>query len=91
MDALVVAPLSSIIKDQVETLQDKGFTAADISKLSECEMRECSLSFLFVSAEEVLKPKFQAELRNPESNLHKRLCCFVVDESHTIESWTGKR
>ena len=26
-----------------------------------------------------------------KTNLHKAVSAIVVDESHTVESWTGKR
>ena len=38
-----------------------------------------------------MKAEFQDELKNHESELtHRRLCCIVIDESHTVEKWIVK-
>ena len=88
---LVIAPLASIIKDQLNELRSQGYLAADLSSFGPDELKACDFKIILSSAEEVMKAEFQDELKNRESELHRRLCCIVVDESHTVETWTGKR
>jgi len=46
--------------------------------------------FLYCSAEAALGKPFLAALRE-DSELHRVVSAIVVDESHTMEAWTGKR
>jgi len=46
--------------------------------------------FLYRSAEAALGKPFLAALRE-DSELHRVVSAIVVDESHTMEAWTGKR
>ena len=83
---LVIAPLTSIlIQDQLSTLNSTDCLAADLSSLKDNELKKCKFKILFSSAEEVMKEKFLAELRNKQSELHAQLCCIVIDKSHTVE------
>ena len=88
---LVIVPLASIINDQITTLQSFGYPAADLKVLQDEDLKRCDFKILFSSAENALMKKFQDLLIDRQSQLHKRLCCIVVDESHTVETWTGKR
>ena len=88
---LVISPLASIIQDQLGKLDSLGLTAADLSSLVEEDLKECRYDVLLSSAEEALNTKFINELKDSRSNLHKWLSCIVVDESHTVETWTGRR
>ena len=45
---------------------------------------------VFASAEEVTNPKFQKELKNNKSQIHNQLELIVVDESHTVDTWTER-
>ena len=45
----------------------------------------------FASDEEVLHNDFQRILKNRNSKFHEALELIVVDESHTVETWMGKR
>jgi len=47
--------------------------------------------FIYASAEKVLEERFLRALKDFSSELHKRISLIVVDESHTVETWTGKR
>ena len=47
--------------------------------------------FLYCTAENVLQTPFLGELKNNNTAIHKAVSAIVVDESHTVESWTGKR
>ena len=88
---LVVSPLQSIIEDQIESLNAVGFPASDLSKLQPEDLKDCSFKLLFSSAERVLLSDVINELKDRTSKLHERLSCIVVDESHTVETWSGKR
>ena len=88
---LVIAPLSSIIDDQITALKSSGYPAADVKFLQHEDLERCDFKVLFSSAENVLTTKFQDHLLDRQSELHKRVCCIVVDEAHKVETWTGKR
>ena len=66
-----------------------------ISAGSDCNLLDIEngkFQLLFASAEEVLQNKgFLSSLKNEKTVFHQNLAAVVVDESHTIETWTGKR
>ena len=37
------------------------------------------------------KNSFRDVLKDPSSPLHQNIAAIVVDESHTVETWAGKR
>lgn len=88
---LVIAPLSSIIDDQITALQSSGYPAADVKFLQHEDLERCDFKVLFSLAENVSTTNFQDLLLDRQSELHKRVCCIVVDEPHIVETWTGKR
>ena len=88
---LVVAPLMSIIQDQLSTLERLNYPGADLKNVDEKALNDCKFKILFGSAEEVLSKSFQNLLGNKDSTLHQTLSLIVVDESHTVETWSGKR
>jgi ATP-dependent DNA helicase RecQ len=88
---LVICPLVGLIKDQIHELKILGYVAANLSDLSTEEMKTCEFNILLSSAEEVTRDDFQRELKDNTSQIHKRFSCLVVDECHTVETWTGKR
>ena len=88
---LVIAPLRSIIQDQLSTLERMEYPGADLKSLDEAALKECKFKILFGSAEDVLSRPFQDLLSNTALALHQRLSLIVVDESHTVETWSGKR
>ncbi|CAB4033633.1 mediator of RNA polymerase II transcription subunit 34-like [Paramuricea clavata] len=47
--------------------------------------------FIYCSAENCIDKDFLDMLNDDGSQLHKSVEAIVVDESHTIETWTGKR
>ena len=85
---LVISPLKSIVADQLNDLKVRGYSAASLSELSSDELNECRFDIILSSAEEALSAKFQNKLKDATSQLHQRLSCIVVDESHTIETWS---
>ena len=47
--------------------------------------------FIYCSAENCIDKDFLDMLKDDGSQLHKSVEAIVVDEFHTIETWTGKR
>lgn len=86
---IVVSPLISLMKDQVDTLQACGVAAAYLnSSLSYQEQNDIinalhrgQLKLLYVAPERLLRPDFIARLQHLSINL------FAVDEAHCISSW----
>tara|TARA_R110001583_G_scaffold6499_3_gene32862 strand:+ start:7516 stop:9318 length:1803 start_codon:yes stop_codon:yes gene_type:complete len=86
---IVVSPLISLMKDQVDTLQACGVAAAYLnSSLSYQQQNDIinslhrgQLKLLYVAPERLLRPDFIARLQHLPINL------FAIDEAHCISSW----
>ena len=86
---VVVSPLISLMKDQVESLKASGVSAAFLnSSLTSAEQKEVEddvyygkLKLLYVSPEKMLSQSFQPLLKQANVNL------FAIDEAHCISSW----
>ncbi len=86
---LVVSPLLSLMKDQLDFLKGKGLPAARLdSTLSREEYsqilesaRNGKLKILMVSVERFRNERFRAHLQNMKVSL------MVVDEAHCISEW----
>ena len=86
---LVVSPLISLMKDQVDALASYGIDAAYInSSLTETEIRERmleaesgELTLLYVAPERLEAPSFQRLLQRTSISL------IAVDEAHCISQW----
>lgn len=86
---IVVTPLISLMKDQVDNLKKRGITAVMLN--SGMSVRETRIAwerlvngrarFLYVSPEKLRNPNFLDELRRLEVRL------IVVDEAHCISQW----
>ena len=87
---LVVCPLKSIIEDQLAEAESMGIPTASVD-ISDDELRAAKFQLIFGSAETVLERRFLDILKDSGSSLHRKLAAVVVDESHTVEMWTGKR
>ncbi len=87
--AVVVSPLISLMKDQVDALKERGVAAARVdSSLSEQERRAVyaslkadGLKLLYISPERLLMEGFLETLRSA------RPAFVAVDEAHCISHW----
>ena len=87
---IVISPLKSIIDDQISEMLSLNFPAMELSSDKVNLVRNNPPQFLYCSAEAALEKPFLTALRE-DSELHRAVSAIVVDESHTVEVWTGKR
>ena len=86
---IVVSPLISLMKDQVDGLIACGVTAAQINSSQasyehreiEQELLKGKLKLLFVSPERLAMPSFREMLRRAGAKT------FAIDEAHCISHW----
>jgi ATP-dependent DNA helicase RecQ len=86
---VVVSPLISLMKDQVDGLLENGVRASFLnSSLSSIERRmveeelyQGAIDLLYVSPEKLVSREFQPILKNAKINL------VAIDEAHCISAW----
>ncbi len=86
---LVVSPLLSLMKDQIDFLKSKGIAAAKLdSGMSDADYRNAlaaarsgKLKILMVAVERFKNERFRTQLRQMKISL------LVVDEAHCISEW----
>ena len=88
---LVISPLKSIIDDQIAEMASLNYRALELSVDNMASILSDPPQFVYCTAEKVLEKSFLDELKNSNTAIHKAVSAIVVDESHTVESWTGKR
>ena len=87
---IVIAPLKSIIDDQICVMLSLSCTAIELMTEALNVVRESPPQFLYCSTETVLEKAFLAAVKE-NSALHQAVSAIVVDESHTDGAWTGQR
>jgi len=87
VSVLIISPLVSIIQDQILEAKSLEISCSSLKEMS----YEAPPKLIFASAEEVTEKNFHRVLKDQNSALNKQLELIVVDESHTIETWTGAR
>ena len=91
---LVISPLIALMKDQVDSLQSNGISAAFInSSLSNVEIREIEsrvikgeIKILYVAPERFAVKSFQ-DLLEKIKNSNSKVSLVAVDEAHCISEW----
>jgi ATP-dependent DNA helicase RecQ len=86
---VVVSPLISLMKDQVDKLRDAGLEAAQLNSALTTEEQNENLEqiqneesdFIFITPERFTDQEFLRELRNRDINF------VVIDEAHCISEW----
>ena len=89
----MILPLQSIIRDQVIEVNSMGMTACDLNENLDCldDIHQGKFNIIYVSAEAALDKRFLNSLKAKDSLFNKTLAALIVDESHTLETWTGLR
>ncbi len=88
--ALVICPLTSIIDDQISEAENLGISACRLNDALKDRTCMQPKQLMFASAEDVLSTTFQNLLKD-SSAFHDSIELLVIDESHTVETWTGMR
>jgi ATP-dependent DNA helicase RecQ len=86
---IVVSPLISLMKDQVDALRQAGVRAAYLNsslagaeaRAVEEQLREGSLDLLYVAPERLVMPHFLEMLER------RALALFAIDEAHCVSQW----
>ena len=86
---LVICPLRSLIEDQLTEVQGLGILASSSPEAGEQDIKGGKFHIIYSSPECALEKNFLSCLK--EGDFHNNMAAVVIDESHTLETWTGKR
>lgn len=86
---LVISPLRSLIEDQLDETRDLGITATSLPEASIESIKQGEWEIVYSAPEHALEESFLQCLK--EGKFHSNMAAVVIDESHTIETWTGRR
>ena len=86
---IVISPLISLMKDQVDDLNARGIPAAAYNssleyhdrKKIETALKNNHIRLLFISPEKCMQPDFLTFLKKSP------VCLFAIDEAHCISEW----
>ena len=87
--AIIISPLISLMKDQVDAAKENGIAAAfmnsslDQQKISEIyrRLKATQVKLLYIAPERFAMPQFIETLK------HVPLSLFAIDEAHCISEW----
>lgn len=70
-----------------------GMTACDLNEKLNCleEIHQGKFNVIYASAEAAMDKRFLEALKTKDSLFNENLAGCIVDESHTVETWTGLR
>ena len=86
---VVVSPLVSLMKDQVQKLRNLGISAVTLSDIEEEDAKAVEkgvFSVVYGSPEAFLKIARWRKLL-PSDVYRAKLCAIAVDEAHVIKQW----
>ena len=88
---LVIFLLKSIVNDQIKDSSSMGISAGSSSDCLQSDIKSGKYRLFSSSPEAALSKSFLSSLKKESNSLHDNLAAIVVDESHAVETWTGKR
>lgn len=70
-----------------------GMTVCDLNEKFDCleDIRRGKFNIVYASAEAAMNRRFIDSLKSKNFAFNESLAALVVDESHTVETWTGLR
>ena len=89
---LVITPLVSIINDQIMEVEAMNLTACNLAQKLDSlqDIEGGKFDVVYASAESATDKRFLQSLKK-NTTFSSSLVACVVDESHTVETWTGLR
>ncbi|CAB4014650.1 ATP-dependent DNA helicase -like [Paramuricea clavata] len=89
---LVICPLRSLMEDQIREAADLGISASSLPEANFEDVNDGKFQVIYSFPECALEQGFiDACLKNENGHFHNNMAAVVIDECHTIETWTGKR
>lgn len=88
---LVKRPLKNIMNNQIKEPRSMGISADSLFDCLQTDIKTGKYCLLFLFAEKALAKQFLQSLKREGNVLQNNLAVIVVDESHTVKTWTRKR